>query len=182
MFYTRPSSSERFSFPFFCVAWMGVAGNFSVCRSIRSRVCCWRSFGILLFSRGHETQTTLGRELFSLLPSSSFFRVAHFTGVCVHLNGRAQQQFTLNYRSDGWKEGKRDTKKGSRVRTIQVRKHWMYTLCCCDGSPTALETLPPNKPANKVQHFLFFSSVCSRIVRLFSCCAARIKCHDEFLN
>lgn len=86
-------------------------GSFSVCRSIRSRVCCWRSFGILLFSRGHETQTTLGRELFSLLPSSSFFRVAHFTGVCVHLNGRAQQQFKLNYRSDGWKEGKRDTEK-----------------------------------------------------------------------
>lgn len=78
-------------------------GSFSVCRSIRSRVCCWRSFGILLFSRA---ATKLKQHSgVSCSPSSppplSFFCVAHFTGVCVHLNGRAQQQFTLNYRSDG---------------------------------------------------------------------------------
>ncbi|EFX64699.1 hypothetical protein DAPPUDRAFT_304391 [Daphnia pulex] len=57
------------------------------------------------------------------------------------------------------------------------------TLCAAAmGRQQHSKLSPPNKPANKVQHFLFFSSVCSRIVRLFSCCAARIKCHDEFLN
>jgi hypothetical protein len=70
----------------------------------------------IIFTRGHETQTTLGRELFSLLPSSSFFLLCgSLYGRLCALKRRAQQQFKLNYRSDGWKEGKRDTKKGSRV-------------------------------------------------------------------
>lgn len=88
-------------------------GSFSVCRSIRSRVCCWRSFGILLFSRGHETQTTLGRELFSLLPSSSFFLL------CGSLYGRlcalkrTRPAAVYIELSERWMEGR---KKGHEKR------------------------------------------------------------------
>jgi hypothetical protein len=43
------------------------------------------------------------------------------------------------------------------------------TLCAAAmGRQQHSKLSPPNKPANKVQHFLFFSSVCSRIVRNFS--------------
>lgn len=39
------------------------------------------------------------------------------------------------------------------------------TLCAAAmGRQQHSKLSPPNKPANKVQHFLFFSSVCSRIV------------------
>lgn len=105
---------RRKDFPFLFFVWLGweLQGIFRFV-VVSGRACAVGApSGFYYFHAATKLKQHSG---VSCSPSSppplSFFCVAHFTGVCVHLNGRAQQQFTLNYRSDGWKEGKRDTEK-----------------------------------------------------------------------
>jgi hypothetical protein len=138
----------------------------------------------IIFTRGHETQTTLGRELFSLLPSSSFFLL------CGSLYGRlcalkrTRPAAVYIELSERWMKRRKKGHEKRQPRTYCTSPQTLdvHSVLLRWVANSTRNSPPKQTSKQSPTLFVFLKCVCSRIVRLFSCCAARIKCHDEFLN